>query len=89
VEIEKAYLDKGSAITLRLATVFGMSPRMRLDLLVNDFTWRACRDRTIVLFEEHFRRNYIHVRDVAGAFCFGPAIQRWPEFGKPDQAGTL
>jgi nucleoside-diphosphate-sugar epimerase len=71
VEIEKAYLDKGSAITLRLATVFGMSPRMRLDLLVNDFTWRACRDRTIVLFEEHFRRNYIHVRDVAGAFCFG------------------
>ena len=71
VEIEKALLDKGSAITFRLATVFGISPRMRMDLLVNDFTYRAFKDRFIVLFEEHFRRNYIHVRDVAGAFIFG------------------
>jgi len=71
VEVEKALLDKGNAITYRLATVFGMSPRMRMDLLVNDFVYRAYKDRFIVLFEEHFRRNYIHIRDVAKAFIFG------------------
>ena len=71
VEVEKAFLDKGNAITFRLATVFGMSPRMRMDLLVNDFTYRAYNDRFIVLFEEHFRRNYIHIRDVAKAFVLG------------------
>ncbi|MCP3940379.1 MAG: NAD(P)-dependent oxidoreductase [Desulfobacteraceae bacterium] len=71
VEIEKALLDKGNAITLRLATVFGMSQRMRMDLLVNDFTYRAFNDKFIILFEEHFRRNYIHIRDVAKAFIFG------------------
>lgn len=71
VEVEKALLDKGSAVTFRLATVFGASPRMRVDLLVNDFTYRAYIDRFIVLFEEHFRRNYIHVRDVTRAFIFG------------------
>jgi nucleoside-diphosphate-sugar epimerase len=53
---------------MRLATVFGMSPRMRIDLLVNDFTYRAVNDRFVVLFESSFKRNYIHVRDVAGAF---------------------
>jgi nucleoside-diphosphate-sugar epimerase len=67
VELEKALLDHG-AISLRLATVCGISPRMRLDLLVNDFTYRAVTDRFIVLFEAHFKRNYIHVRDVARAF---------------------
>jgi nucleoside-diphosphate-sugar epimerase len=71
VEVEKALLERGNAITFRLATVFGMSPRMRLDLLVNDFTYRAYKDRCVVLFEEHFRRNYIHIRDVAKAFLFG------------------
>ena len=71
VEAEKAFLDKGNAITFRLATVFGMSPRMRMDLLVNDFTYHAVKDRFIVLFEEHFRRNYIHIRDVVKAFIFG------------------
>ncbi|MDP6683828.1 MAG: NAD(P)-dependent oxidoreductase [Desulfobacterales bacterium] len=71
IEIERAFLDKGNAITFRLATVFGMSPRMRMDLLVNDFVHRAVKDRFILLFEEHFRRNYIHVRDVTNAFLFG------------------
>ena len=65
VEVERVLLDRHpSAISFRLATVFGMSPRMRLDLLVNDFTYRACTDRFIVLFESHFKRNFI-VRDVA------------------------
>ena len=68
VELEKALLDAG-AISLRLATVCGVSPRMRLDLLVNDFTYRAVVDRFVVLFEAHFKRNYVHVRDVARAFC--------------------
>lgn len=68
VEVEKALLDSGNAITLRLATAFGVSPRMRLDLLVNDFVYRAVFDRQVILFEPHFKRNYIHVRDVAKAF---------------------
>ncbi|OGX36427.1 MAG: hypothetical protein A3C36_02955 [Omnitrophica WOR_2 bacterium RIFCSPHIGHO2_02_FULL_52_10] len=68
VEAEKSLLDSGNAITLRLATAFGISPRMRLDLLVNDFVYRAVYDRFVVLFEAHFKRNYIHVRDVARAF---------------------
>lgn len=70
-EIEQLLLDSGRAITFRLATAFGISPRMRLDLLVNDFTYRAVTDRFIVLFEAHFKRNYIHVRDVAKAFVHG------------------
>ena len=65
VEAEKALLKAGDAITLRLATVFGASPRPRLDLLVNDFVYRAVNDRFVVLFEAHFKRNYIHIRDVA------------------------
>jgi len=68
VEAEKNILNSGNCITLRLATVFGVSPRMRLDLLVNDFTYRAVTDRTIVLFEPNFKRNYIHVRDISKAF---------------------
>lgn len=68
VEAEKALLDRGNSISLRLATVFGMSPRMRMDLLVNDFTYRAVKDRFVVVFEGHFKRNYIHIRDVARAF---------------------
>jgi len=68
VKLEKILLDSGNCITLRLATCFGISPRMRLDLLVNDFTYRAVTDRAIVLFQAHFKRNYIHVRDVAKVF---------------------
>ena len=68
MEAEKIALDRGNSISLRLATVFGISPRMRIDLLVNDFTYRAVRDRFVVVFEGHFKRNYIHVRDVAAAF---------------------
>ena len=68
VEVEKALMSRENSISLRLATVFGMSPRMRLDLLVNDFTYRAVYDGALVLFEGHFKRNYIHVRDVSRAF---------------------
>ncbi|MFH0753403.1 MAG: NAD(P)-dependent oxidoreductase [Candidatus Omnitrophota bacterium] len=71
VDAEKAVLDSGHGITLRLATAFGASSRMRLDLLVNDFTYRAVYDRFIVLFEAHFKRNFIHTRDVAKAFMHG------------------
>lgn len=73
VEAEAAALERGNAISFRLATVFGMAPRMRLDLLVNDFVYRAVNDRAVVLFEAHFKRNYIHVRDVARAFLHGMA----------------
>lgn len=67
-ELEQHLMASGHAISLRLATAFGVSPRMRVDLLVNDFTYRACTDRFVVLFEAHFKRNYVHVRDVAAAF---------------------
>jgi nucleoside-diphosphate-sugar epimerase len=71
VEAEKAALERGNSISFRLATVFGMSPRMRIDLLVNDFVFRAVHDRAVVLFEPHFKRNYLHVRDVARVFLHG------------------
>jgi len=68
VEVEKALMEHPNSISFRLATVFGMSPRMRIDLLVNDFTYRAVTDRCVVLFESSFKRNYIHIRDVVRAF---------------------
>jgi len=71
VEAEKAILESGNSITFRLATVFGVSPRMRTDLLVNDFVYRAISDKYMVLFEGHFKRNFIHVRDVTRAFLHG------------------
>ncbi|MCS6771720.1 MAG: SDR family oxidoreductase [Kiritimatiellae bacterium] len=77
VEAEKYVLESGRGISFRLATVFGVSPRMRIDLLVNDFTYRALTDRFIVLFEAHFKRNYIHIRDVAYAFLH--AIDHWDQ----------
>jgi len=71
VEVETQLMQHQNAISFRLATVFGMSPRMRIDLLVNDFTYRAVNDRFIVLFEGHFKRNYIHIRDISRVFLHG------------------
>lgn len=68
VAVEQVLMEHPNAVSFRLATVFGMSPRMRTDLLVNDFVYRAVHDRAVVLFESHFKRNYIHVRDVCRAF---------------------
>lgn len=71
VKAENAVLSRENGLTFRLATVFGVAPRMRLDLLVNDFTYRAVIDHAVVIFEGHFKRNYIHIRDVAKAFLHG------------------
>ena len=71
VEIEDTLMQRENAISFRLATVFGMAPRMRIDLLVNDFTYRAVHDRFVVLFEGDFKRNYVHVRDVSRVFLHG------------------
>jgi nucleoside-diphosphate-sugar epimerase len=71
VNAEAAILERENSMSFRLATVFGMSPRMRLDLLVNDFVYRAFTDRALVIFEGHFKRNFIHIRDVAKVFVHG------------------
>jgi nucleoside-diphosphate-sugar epimerase len=71
VEAEAKVLERENSISFRLATVFGMSPRMRTDLLVNDFVYRAVHDRAVLIFEGHFKRNYIHIRDVANVFLHG------------------
>lgn len=70
VQAERELREHPSTIVLRLATVFGPSPRMRLDLLVNDFVYRAVTDGFIVIYEKDFKRNYIHIADVAECFCF-------------------
>ncbi len=86
VDAEKYLLDNGNAITFRLATVFGSAPRMRMDLLVNDFVYRAYKDRFIVLFESHFKRNYIHIRDIADVFLHG--LEKYDEMkGEPYNVG--
>jgi nucleoside-diphosphate-sugar epimerase len=71
VEAEKVLLERENSISFRLATVFGISPRMRMDLLVNDFVYRAVHDHAVLVFEGHFKRNYIHIRDVARVFSHG------------------
>jgi len=68
IEAETYILEKGDGVTFRFATLFGISPKMRLDLLVNDFVYRAYNDRYLILFESHFKRNFLHVRDAAAAF---------------------
>lgn len=85
-QAERELLETPNAITLRLATVFGMSPRMRLDLLVNHFVYAAVTDGYIVIFEKHFKRNYIHIRDVAD--CFVYSIENAKRMlGKPYNVG--
>ncbi len=86
VEVEKAILEKNNSVTFRLATVFGVSPRMRTDLLVNDFVLRSYKDKFLILFEENFRRNYIHIKDVASTFLF--AIENFKNMkGQPFNVG--
>ena len=69
-DAENIMLANGNGVSLRLATVFGVSPRMRTDLLVNDFVYKSVVDGYLVLFEAHFKRNYIHVQDIARTFQF-------------------
>lgn len=86
VKAESVLLERENTITLRLATVFGASPRMRIDLLVNDFVYRAVHDKAVVIFEGHFKRNYIHVRDVSKAFVH--AIDHFEDMkGQPYNVG--
>lgn len=86
VKAEEAVLARGNSLTFRLATVFGASARMRVDLLVNDFVYRAVHDRAVLIFEGHFKRNYIHIRDVARAFLH--AIANFSAMkGKPYNVG--
>lgn len=86
VQAEAELLNSPNAITLRLATVFGMSPRMRLDLLVNHFVYAAVTDGYIVIFEKDFKRNYVHIRDVAD--CFEYCIEHADQMvGRPYNLG--
>jgi nucleoside-diphosphate-sugar epimerase len=86
VKAEEAVLKRENSISFRLATVFGLSPRMRIDLLVNDFVHRAVNDRAVVIFEGHFKRNYIHIRDVVRVFQHGMANFKAMK-GKPYNVG--
>lgn len=78
LEVENALAERGMGISFRMATLFGMSSRMRLDLMVNDFTWRAVKDMSLVIFEGHAMRTMLHVVDAARAFvhCLGLAPRR-------------
>jgi nucleoside-diphosphate-sugar epimerase len=78
VLVESAIMEFPNSTSFRLATVFGISPRMRLDLLVNNFVYRAITDGFVVIFEGHFKRNYIHLLDVIQAFDL--ALQNEKEF---------
>jgi nucleoside-diphosphate-sugar epimerase len=85
-DAERELLGTPNAITLRLATVFGTSPRMRIDLLVNHFVYVAVTDGYIVIFEKHFKRNFVHIRDIAD--CFLHCIAHAPQMaGRPYNVG--
>jgi nucleoside-diphosphate-sugar epimerase len=85
-DAEKELLDSQNAVTLRLATVFGLSPRMRLDLLVNHFTYMAVTEGYLVIFEKDFKRNFVHIRDVAD--CFIHCIRNFDQMkGQPYNVG--
>ena len=66
-EAEMMFLNRENSVSLRFATAFGLAPRLRLDLMLNDFTWQAIHQRYLVVYEKHFRRTFIHVRDIARA----------------------
>lgn len=86
VAAEEAVLARENGLTFRLATVFGMSPRMRIDLLVNDFVHRAVTDRAVLIFEGHFKRNFIHIQDVARVFAY--ALENFERMkGRPYNVG--
>ena len=70
VNAEKIIMRSSNSIAFRLATVFGYSYRMRTDLLVNNFVFKAVRDKKLVIYEPHFRRNYIHINDVVGGIIY-------------------
>jgi nucleoside-diphosphate-sugar epimerase len=85
-QAEALVLDSPNAITLRLATVFGLSPRMRLDLLVNHFVYEAVKTGYLVIFEKDFKRNFVHIRDIADCFihCIGHSAKM---VGRPFNVG--
>ena len=86
VDAEAEILSSANSMTLRLATVFGLSPRPRLDLLVNHFTYMAVTEGYLVIFEKDFKRNFVHVRDVAD--CFIHCIENSSKMcGKPYNVG--
>ncbi|MDP3052549.1 MAG: NAD-dependent epimerase/dehydratase [bacterium] len=72
-ESEKIFLTKGNCIIYRFATGFGISPRLRLDLLPNDFTYKAVHERNLIVYQKDYRRTFIHVKDMAKAFAFALA----------------
>ena len=69
-EAEKIFLDSGNAVIYRFATAFGVANRLRLDLLINDFVYRAVKERNLIIYEKHFKRTFIHVRDMSRGFLF-------------------
>ena len=70
MEAEEMIMNRGNAVSFRFATAYGVSPRLRLDLLINDFTFKAVKDNTLIVYEKHFMRTFIHVRDMARSFLF-------------------
>lgn len=67
---EYLFLERGKTVSLRFATAFGIAPRIRLDLMINDFAYQAIHNRFLVIYEKHFRRTFIHIQDIARAIQF-------------------